>query len=182
MTQTTRNDYPAMCNMPLWRMVQIEVGCERWVDALGHITRCAPCASGSDFAHMNLVRPEAREVLGHGAPDEIEQALDLVGGPFQQGVHMLRAVMTWPLSPVGWVLENGDRSERALDALSLAVSVPAAPDVGPDLRAEDIVVVCFGVARQRVEVDGQEDIEITLERGSEALRMKHGPGALGPQA
>lgn len=163
-------------------MVQIEVGCERWVDALGHVTRCAPCASDTDFAHVNLVRPEAREVFGHGAADKIEQALDLVGGPFQQGVHVFRTVMTWPFSPIGRVLENGDRSERALDALSLAVSVPATPDVGPDLRAEDVVVICLRGARQRVEVDGQEDIEITLERGSEALRMQHRPGALGPQA
>ena len=168
--------------MPLWRMVQIEVRCERWVNALCHVARCAPCASVNDFARVNLVRPEAREVPGHGAPDEIEQALDLVGGPFQQGVHVFRAIMTWPLSPVGWVLENGDRSEWALDALSLAVSVPAAPDVSPDLRAENIVVICLRVSRQRVEVDGQKDVEITLERGSEALRMKHRPGALGPQA
>ena len=181
MPETSGDDDPAVRNMPLWRMVQIEVRCERWVNALSHVASRAPGASNTYFTSMNLARPEAREILGHGAADEVEQARDLVGGPFQQSVHMLRAVMAWPLPPVGRVLENGDRSERALNALSLPVSVPASPDVGPDLRAKDIVVICFGVARQRVKVDGQEDVEITLERGSEALRMQHGPRALGPQ-
>ncbi|KLE35966.1 hypothetical protein AAW00_06350 [Aurantiacibacter luteus] len=72
MTQAARDDDPAMCNMPLWRMVQMEVGCEGRVDALSHVAGRAPGASNTYFTYMNLARPEAREVFGHSAANEIE--------------------------------------------------------------------------------------------------------------
>lgn len=62
----------------LRRMGQVEMRCERWVDPLCSVTRCVPCASDTYFTYMNLARPEAREVFGHGTAEKIEQALDLV--------------------------------------------------------------------------------------------------------